>query len=207
VITDAKSRFDLRGWCDGIVHEYLRRYPAEDVNLTPLRAALASDADLASRQTTPLHLTASSVVLDTEGTHLLLLFHRKLGIWVQPGGHLGAREYPPEAAARELAEECHLSGAQPEFRQGLPFDTDIHPIEAHPAKGEPAHWHCDFRYTFRSPRAPILLSRESLRAHWARRGRELEELTQGRMARITSKLDDLHPLRSDGRPTPKTPNR
>ncbi|MGH3117792.1 MAG: NUDIX hydrolase, partial [Gaiellales bacterium] len=29
-----------------------------------------------------------------------------------------------------------------------PVDIDVHAIPANPAKGEPAHWHADFRYAF-----------------------------------------------------------
>jgi 8-oxo-dGTP pyrophosphatase MutT (NUDIX family) len=38
----------------------------------------------------------------------VLLRHRRLGIWVQPGGHVDAGESPDQAALRELAEETGL---------------------------------------------------------------------------------------------------
>src|SRR5258705_4171245 len=54
----------------------------------------------------PGHLTASAFVLSPERAAVLLIFHKKLGIWVQPGGHIEAEDESLEAAARrELGEE------------------------------------------------------------------------------------------------------
>jgi ADP-ribose pyrophosphatase YjhB (NUDIX family) len=36
---------------------------------------------------------------------VLLHFHRKLGMWLPPGGHIEPNELPDEAALREVAEE------------------------------------------------------------------------------------------------------
>ncbi|MEM8534355.1 MAG: NUDIX domain-containing protein [Chloroflexota bacterium] len=38
----------------------------------------------------------------------LLLLHRKLNIWVPPGGHIDPHELPHEAAVREVCEETGL---------------------------------------------------------------------------------------------------
>lgn len=40
--------------------------------------------------------------------HVLLHPHRKLGIWLPPGGHIEPHELPDEAALREVAEESGL---------------------------------------------------------------------------------------------------
>lgn len=50
------------------------------------------------------HLTASAVVLDDHG-RVLLVHHRKLDLWLYPGGHLDPDETPAEAAVREVREE------------------------------------------------------------------------------------------------------
>jgi 8-oxo-dGTP pyrophosphatase MutT (NUDIX family) len=54
----------------------------------------------------PVHVTGSAIVLGPRG--VLLLRHRRLGIWLQPGGHLDAGETPWDAALRESAEETGL---------------------------------------------------------------------------------------------------
>jgi 8-oxo-dGTP pyrophosphatase MutT (NUDIX family) len=44
---------------------------------------------------------------------LLVIHHRRLGVWLPPGGELHPGETPLEAAARELFEETGLAGRFP----------------------------------------------------------------------------------------------
>jgi 8-oxo-dGTP pyrophosphatase MutT (NUDIX family) len=41
--------------------------------------------------------------------HVLLHPHRKLGIWLPPGGHIEPNELPDEAALREVEEEAGIA--------------------------------------------------------------------------------------------------
>jgi 8-oxo-dGTP pyrophosphatase MutT (NUDIX family) len=41
--------------------------------------------------------------------HVLLHPHRKLGIWLPPGGHIESNELPDEAALREVEEEAGIA--------------------------------------------------------------------------------------------------
>jgi ADP-ribose pyrophosphatase YjhB (NUDIX family) len=50
--------------------------------------------------------TATTFVVHENRT--LLLLHRKLGIWVPPGGHIDPNELPDQAALREVLEESGL---------------------------------------------------------------------------------------------------
>lgn len=54
------------------------------------------------------HATASAIVLDDTG-RVLLVEHRKAGVWLYPGGHVEPDETPAEAAVREVAEETGLA--------------------------------------------------------------------------------------------------
>lgn len=97
----------------------------------------------------PGHLTASAVVVDPTRTKALLIFHEKLQLWLQPGGHFEPGETDPLlAATREAEEETGLRCA-PGLTEPL-FDLDVHTIPARPAKGdrpaEPAHDHFDLRF-------------------------------------------------------------
>lgn len=52
----------------------------------------------------PQHFTASAFVLRPD-RRVLLLHHRKLWVWLYPGGHVEERETPDAAAVREVLEE------------------------------------------------------------------------------------------------------
>lgn len=50
--------------------------------------------------------TATTFVVHQQRT--LLLFHRKLRMWLPPGGHIDPHELPHDAAVREVCEETGL---------------------------------------------------------------------------------------------------
>ena len=81
------------------------------------------------------HVTASAFVVSRRG--VILHRHRRLGIWVQPGGHVDAGETPEEAAARETLEETGLVARHVE--PTVLFHVDVHP-------GPRGHTHYDLRY-------------------------------------------------------------
>lgn len=102
-----------------------------------------------SRTTRQGHITGSAVLVNTDTTAMLLIWHEKLGRWLQPGGHCepDSDTSTHATALRELTEETGLSAQTVELVDTTPFDVDVHLI---PAKGnEPAHYHYDVRYLFR----------------------------------------------------------
>ena len=54
----------------------------------------------------PVHVTGSAIVIGSRG--VVLHRHKRLGIWLQPGGHIESNEQPWEAAVRETVEELSL---------------------------------------------------------------------------------------------------
>ncbi len=91
------------------------------------------------------HFTGSCWLVSGDGTRALLLHHRKLDRWLQPGGHADGEMDLARVALREASEETGLTGLRVE---GDIFDIDRHRI---PARGdEPAHWHHDVRYVIRA---------------------------------------------------------
>ncbi len=95
---------------------------------------------LLTRAFAPAHITASAAVLDPAGEQSCLVLHRKLGLWVQPGGHLedGDRSVLG-AAAREVEEETGLTGTV------LPVPAQL---SRHVAPCNPGivDWHLDIRF-------------------------------------------------------------
>jgi 8-oxo-dGTP pyrophosphatase MutT (NUDIX family) len=109
------------------------------------------------------------VVVSADGSRVLLLHHRKLSRWLQPGGHGDPGEMRGEdVALREAVEETGISALTLHPRAPRPLDVDVHEI---PARGdEPAHDHLDLRYLFVAPddAAPRLAALESSDLRWFR---------------------------------------
>jgi len=121
-----------------------------------LRRQIARGDDIHSRLTFPGHVTTSAIVLDREGTRTLLIRHRSLARWLQPGGHYEAPESLPDSALREAVEETGLAALRLDpwhGISGLPVDIDSHRIPARPDRDEPEHWHHDVRYIVRAEEA------------------------------------------------------
>lgn len=133
----------------GIVSAYLAAYPEDEASLASVMAALDLSDDVTSRKEFGGHVTASAVLLTSDG-RVLLVHHRALDRWLCPGGHLESGDDSfSAAAARELMEETGLSADAFESVGSVPLHIDVHPIPANDAKGEPEHRHFDFRMLFR----------------------------------------------------------
>ncbi|MCP9769951.1 NUDIX domain-containing protein [Lacihabitans sp. LS3-19] len=89
------------------------------------------------------HITASAFVFDPNTSKVLLLHHKKLDKWLQPGGHCDGNTNTVEVALTEVWEETGLKIANPSNKI---FDLDIHTIPEH--KNVPEHEHFDVRYLF-----------------------------------------------------------
>jgi len=109
------------------------------------------------------HVTASAWIVDPARTRALLTHHRKLGKWLQLGGHADGDPDVRRAALREAQEESGLSSLR--FVHERIYDLDVHPIPARP--GEPAHDHYDVRFALEAdPREPLVVSTESKELAW-----------------------------------------
>lgn len=117
--------------------------------------------DPLSEAADPVHVTGSGVLVGPRG--VLLLKHRRLGIWLQPGGHVDPGETPWVAARRETREETGLDVdfAGPIDDDGMP--TLLH-VDVHP--GGRGHTHLDLRYRFESDADPDPPVGESQQIGW-----------------------------------------
>jgi 8-oxo-dGTP pyrophosphatase MutT (NUDIX family) len=132
--------------------------PPPDPRITALRAAIAAHVPgdaaehrscdqtlqalevLASpfdQHADPTHVTGSAIVTDGAG-QVVLHRHKRLGIWLQPGGHVDPGEQLAAAAVRETREETGLSARHPAGGPDL-LHVDVHP-------GPRGHRHLDIRF-------------------------------------------------------------
>ena len=111
----------------------------------------------------PGHFTASAFVIHPDGKRVLLVHHARLGIWVQPGGHVDPGDVSPLAAAtRELEEETGVARPRP-VSPGL-FDIDVHTVRA--SGSQPTHRHYDLRFAFVAGDRTLAPNHEIIEAGW-----------------------------------------
>lgn len=135
-----------------MLDRYAESYPRERAVAAKIRALVATHADCFDRTCRPGHITASAWVTTPARDRFLLVHHRKLGRWLQPGGHADGQTDVAAVALREATEESGL----PNLRLAahgfplLPLDLDVHEIPARrDAAGaliEDAHEHHDLRF-------------------------------------------------------------
>jgi 8-oxo-dGTP pyrophosphatase MutT (NUDIX family) len=93
---------------------------------------------------TPVHVTGSAWVVSPDREQVLLMHHRKLNQWFQPGGHADGDADILRVALRECAEETGLEPSHIRLIDSSIFDVDIHTT---PAMGNtPPHEHIDIRF-------------------------------------------------------------
>ncbi|HQX91037.1 MAG TPA: NUDIX hydrolase [Thermomonas sp.] len=147
---------------------YAARWPQEAATVALFHTLLDDAQNPFQRERLAGHFTASCWLVSADGARVLLTHHRKLGLWLQLGGHADGQRELSAAALREAEEESGLAGLTiaPEI-----FDLDRHRIPAH--KTVPEHWHYDVRFVVRAGTdEAYTISEESLDLAW----RDIAEL-------------------------------
>ncbi len=151
-----------------LLARYADAWPAERGIADRFLAFAAQNPDCLLRTCVPGHITASAWIVSTDGSRALLTHHRKLGRWLQLGGHVDGESRIELAALREAQEESGMTDFGLERWHGLdlvPLDLDVHPI---PARGaEPRHEHWDVRFLLRAGHGQeLVMSEESNDLRW-----------------------------------------
>lgn len=118
----------------------------EEESIRMFLSVVPTLAEPCNENADPLHVTASAIVVSDDGDKVALHLHKRLNMWLQPGGHIEEGETPPEGALREAQEETGLP-VRHERDGGVFFHLDVHP-------GPKGHMHYDLRYLVRAPYVP-----------------------------------------------------
>ncbi len=135
---------DAAGHAAAVRAAVLARHPVDDRERASIGAFVAHVDQLAepfSEAAGPVHVTASAIVTTAAGTRVLLHRHKRLGLWLQPGGHVDEGESPSDAAVREAREETGLACTA--------TSEDLVHVDVHP--GPRGHTHLDLRYLVHAP--------------------------------------------------------
>jgi len=177
---------DLAG-VKALLSAHARRWPADAERAVRIVEFIGAHRDCLLRTCVPGHLTGSAWILSPDHASVLLVHHRKLGRWLQPGGHADGDADLFQVAIREAQEETGLRSftTRPGGDPPAPLDLDIHEIPAH--GGEPPHLHLDVRFLLVAAPGEIpQASEESTAVRWVRRervGEYSEEESLQRMER------------------------
>ena len=162
---------------------YAHRWPGEAALVAQFVTLLGDAVDPFVRERLAGHFTGSAWVVSGDGQRSLLTHHRKLGRWLQLGGHADGDRNLARVALREAQEESGLEALA--LHSAAIFDLDKHWI---PERGPvPGHWHFDVRFVVRAGGAEhFSVSEESLALAW----RPVDELVNdadASMARMARK--------------------
>ena len=110
------------------------------------------------------HFTGSAWIIDYDNSNFLLTHHKKLGIWVQLGGHADGCSNIVKVAEKEAFEESGLESLK--LVSSEIFDIDVHKIPKY--KDIPEHFHYDVRFLLKvsDKNDFIKISNESLDLKW-----------------------------------------
>lgn len=125
--------------------EYGTRHPEEQPVVDRFQEFVTHHERCFERDCWAGHITGSAWLVSRDGERVLLTHHRKLGRWLQVGGHSDGDGDPLRVAVREAEEESGLTVAP--VSEGV-FDLDVHRIP--PRRADPAHLHFDVRFALRA---------------------------------------------------------
>lgn len=130
------------------------------------------------------HITASAFVFDPKKHKTLLIHHKKLNKWLQPGGHCDGEEDTLAVALKEVFEE---TGLQIENIGQEIFDLDIHTIPE--SKEVPEHEHFDVRYLLLADsKIPLVQNHETNQLKWIDLSEMEKYTTEESLMRMKNKL-------------------
>lgn len=142
--------------------EYASRTPGDVASVARFTGFLQSHPAVFERSHLSGHFTGSAWLVSADGMRVLLMHHRKLDRWLQPGGHADGDVDLARVALREAEEETGVVGLRVEA--GI-FDIDRHRIAARGSQAD--HWHYDVRYVVHAGEDErFTINEESLALAW-----------------------------------------
>ena len=183
---------DRRTGIRQLIASHVPADPGEADHRARMLELAAQPEDVCSRSHfLPGHFTASAFILSPDGRDLLLIEHRRLGRWLQPGGHVDPGDSDlASTARREVREETGVEIGPGESGDGFGLlDLDVHAIPARANQSEPAHQHFDVRFLWRARSRELHPGAEVRAARWVPL-REVTALsTDDSVRRVVAKLD------------------
>ena len=177
-----------------LLDRYQDSYPDEHAMTDRIRQLVTNQEDCFERTCRPGHITGSAWILSHDSQRCLLVHHRKLDRWLQPGGHADGQTDVAEVALREAEEETGLTNLEliRTNEVAIPLDVDVHLIPNRTGSEgrtiETAHEHHDIRFLLRATSdQPPTVSDESHDVRWFTHAELLEATEEESVLRMLRK--------------------
>ncbi|MFC7327698.1 NUDIX hydrolase [Marinactinospora rubrisoli] len=132
-----------------VLREWQAPDPAQEELRREYLAHLDRHPDGMWRSCRPGHVTASAAIVDPEGRGMVLTLHRRIGLWLQVGGHCEPVDRSLAGVAlREATEESGIAGLR---LLPSPLRLDRHRVGC--GSGS---WHLDVQYAAVAPAGAAL---------------------------------------------------
>lgn len=143
------------------------------------------------RDNMPGHITGSALLVDEKRENVLLTHHRKIGKWLQFGGHSDGEENPFNVALRETVEESGITEINFIYPFSGIFDIDVHLIPEH--NNIPKHHHYDVRILLTTNKdTAFAISDESIDLKWIKLDDVKNYNEQEEFLRIIEKVKNIN---------------
>ena len=153
----------------GTLRDWVAPDAGEDLLRQDYLDHLTTRGDGVWRSCHPAHITASALVVDAERGRVLLTLHRKVGLWLQLGGHCEPDDASLAAAAlREGTEESGIAEGLALYPAEAPEPVKLHRHAVRCAgRDQPENTHLDVQYLLLAPPGAVeRISEESLDLRW-----------------------------------------
>lgn len=142
----------MKSIVENIIDKYSLLFPNDDISVFKNFITNSSDTEIYDWNNFNGHIVASAFVYAKRENKFLVLYHRDLGEYLYPGGHVDSTDLNPlEAAKRETIEETGINKFDVyKFTNDelIPLEIDTHYIKRNERLNLPMHPHFDFRYLF-----------------------------------------------------------
>ena len=150
-----KTQVNLNPQLQKALDDYCQFFQEDSQQYSLIFDLLSTGADLQDRKNMDGHLSSQGFLFNQDFSKALLLHHKMLDIWLQPGGHMDPEDTDLVLATqREVLEEtglleCSYIPVDPS-NPPMPISVAINDIPANPKKQESEHVHIDLAYIFQT---------------------------------------------------------
>ena len=166
-----------------LLNNYQTRFMDELAFVNRSIAFVEQHTEVFLRELHPAHVTGSAWVVNPDRSKVLMMHHKKLNSWFQPGGHADGDSDIIRVALKETAEETGIDESNIKLVSSEIFDVDIHTI---PFNGhDPEHQHIDIRFLIEiDDQLPVPGNDESHEVLWV----ELQNVSRYNRNRSTYRM-------------------